>query len=142
MLNGDPLSNNLENTIITNAQTTVFNISSPKTLLNAVASINGNSLTALCGNPMQICAFNITNNNWICIQTDTARSLDAAFNKVNPSTTLPLMNNNKIVCNNRQGSTSLFTRNSQTIFIYDEPYNFSKRINCLYYWSYEINKQL
>ena len=56
--------------------------------------------------------------------------------KNNPSTTLPEMNNN-ISCS--KDSSILITTNSKTLFIYNEPYNLQKRLNCLYYSTHTLN---
>jgi hypothetical protein len=52
------------------------------------------------------------------------------FTKLNPKTTLPAMSNN-VSCT--KDSSILMTHNSRTLFIYNEPYNLQKRINCIYY---------
>ena len=135
---GDPLSNNLTDDVIVKAQNNIYNLNRNYQIINFKSNIAGTTFIAACndssnGNNLAICVFNITNNKWECLQFDIGANKNlVAFNKLNPSTTLPEMNNN-ISC--AKDSSILITNNSKTLFIYNEPYNLQKRLNCLYYSS-------
>ena len=135
---GDPLSNNLSDDIIMKAQNTIYNLESNLQVIKLISNGAGTTLMAACndssnGNNLAICILPTTSNKWECLAFDSGANRNlTAFNKLNPSTTLPEMNNN-ISCS--KDSSILITNNSKTLFIYNEPYNLLKRLNCLYYSS-------
>jgi hypothetical protein len=134
---GDPLSNNVSDEIIKSAQNPMYNIDSEHAIITMVANISGKGLVALCSNPQQklvICGYDLKNKMWDCIYTDSKDAGDnIAFDKINPSTTLPAMDKNSVICT--KDSSTLIANNKQAIFFYNEPYNTQNNLNCLYYWS-------
>ena len=131
---GDPLSTNLRDDIIIRAQNTIYNLEPNLQVIKLISNIAGTIFMAACndssnGNNLAICLFDITKNKWNCMPFDNNH-------KNNPSTTLPEMNNN-ISCS--KDSSILITTNSKTLFIYNEPYNLQKRLNCLYYSTHTLN---
>jgi len=130
MNQGEPLSNNLKDDVIIKAQNPVYNLDSNHQIINLISNIAGTKIFASCndsanGNNLAICAYDISENKWSCLQFDKG-------SKLNPTTTLPEMINN-ISCS--KDSSVLMAFNSHTLFIYNEPYNLLKRLNCLYYTS-------
>jgi hypothetical protein len=135
---GDPLSNNLQDDIITNAQNPIYNMDNNHQIINLISNISGTSIFASCidsanGNNLAFCSYNNTDNKWFCLQFDIGSNNNlVAFNKLNPTATLPEMNNN-ISCS--KDSSILIASNSHTLFINNTPYNLLRRLNCLYYSS-------
>ena len=118
---GDPLSNNLSDDIIIKAQNTIYNLNLNLQLIKLSSNITGTTLMAACndssnGNNLAICVLDITDKTWKCLPFDLGANKNlGAFNKLNPSTTLPEMNNN-ISCS--KDTSILITNNSKTLFIY------------------------
>jgi len=137
---GEPLSNQLNSDIILNAQSNIYNLERKYQIINIISNISGTKLIALCSdssnNNLTICILNNNSNKWNCLAFDSLNNAIESYNKINPSITLPEMNNN-ISCT--KDSTVILTHNSKTLFLINESYNLMKRINCLYY---SVNQSL
>ena len=132
---GDPITNNIDDSVVVNSQNRVLSLDQNQNIIRAISDSKSKLLNVVCSTSsfdILICSYDNKINRWNCLFTEKTQNNIPQFTKINPSTTLPAMNNNKICT---RDSSILFANNSKSIFFYNEPYNIRKKINCLYYWS-------